>query len=67
GHFWDGSTSGTRIDYVLVTPEWDVLDARIAHPHPGGRLASDHWPVVADLRLDGCGNVAGPIRADERS
>ncbi|MFA4965436.1 MAG: endonuclease/exonuclease/phosphatase family protein, partial [Thermoleophilia bacterium] len=52
-HHWDGATAGTRIDYVLVTAPWEVLGARIAHPRPGGRLPSDHWPVVADLRLPG--------------
>lgn len=51
-HGWDGSTAGTRIDYVLVTPEWEVLSAAIDHARPGGRLPSDHWPVVATLRLD---------------
>ncbi len=50
-HHWDGATAGTRIDYVLFTPEWEVLDATIAHDAPGGRLPSDHWPVVATLRL----------------
>jgi len=50
-HHWDGSTAGTRIDHVLVSPHWDVIDARIDHSRPGGRLPSDHWPVVAELRL----------------
>jgi endonuclease/exonuclease/phosphatase family metal-dependent hydrolase len=50
-HHWDGATEGTRIDYVFTTPEWDVLAARIVHERPGGRLPSDHWPVVAALRL----------------
>lgn len=50
-HAWDGSTDGTRIDFVLTGPEWDVLGARIDHSRPGGRLPSDHWPVVADVAL----------------
>jgi endonuclease/exonuclease/phosphatase family metal-dependent hydrolase len=53
-HHWDGATDGTRIDYVLVSPEWEVLHAEIAHQlPPEGRsgLPSDHWPVVATLRL----------------
>ncbi len=50
-HPWDGSTDGTRIDYVLVDDGWDVLDARIDHARPGGRLPSDHWPVVAEVAL----------------
>jgi endonuclease/exonuclease/phosphatase family metal-dependent hydrolase len=55
-HHWDGATDGTRIDYVLVSPEWEVLHAEIAHQLPReGRsvLPSDHWPVVATLRLAG--------------
>ncbi len=50
-HPWDGSTDGTRIDYVLAGPGWEVLGARIDHARPGGRLPSDHWPVVADVAL----------------
>ena len=50
-HRWDGSTDGTRIDYVLAGERWGVLGARIDHARPGGRLPSDHWPVVADVVL----------------
>ena len=50
-HAWDGSTDGTRIDHVLADPHWEVLDAWIDHTRPGGRLPSDHWPVVADVAL----------------
>jgi len=52
-HAWDGSTDGTRIDHVLVDAHWDVLDARIDRARPGGRLPSDHWPVVAEVVLRG--------------
>ena len=55
-HGWDGATDGTRIDYVLVSPEWEILHAEIAHPLPQesrSGLPSDHWPVVATLRLEG--------------
>lgn len=45
-------TDSNRIDYVLADP--DVAVDRYAvlawHGH-GGRVASDHWPVVADLKL----------------
>jgi endonuclease/exonuclease/phosphatase family metal-dependent hydrolase len=50
-HAWDGATDGTRIDFVLTDGAWDVLGARIDHTRPGGRLSSDHWPVVADVAL----------------
>ena len=50
-HRWDGSTDGTRIDYVFADDRWDVAGARIDHTRPGGRLPSDHWPVVAEVVL----------------
>ncbi len=50
-HDWDGSTDGTRIDFILVSDAWCVEAAAIRHDRPGGRLPSDHWPVVANLRL----------------
>lgn len=55
-HHWDGATDGTRIDYVLVSPEWEVLHAEISGllPQEGrSNLPSDHWPVVATLRRRG--------------
>jgi len=50
-----GGFSGTgrrrRIDYVFVTREWEVGEAAVAAERRHGRLASDHRPVVATLRL----------------
>jgi endonuclease/exonuclease/phosphatase family metal-dependent hydrolase len=51
GHEWTGKTDGRRIDHILVSPQFEVLDASIVRAKPGGRLPSDHWPVVARLRL----------------
>ncbi len=48
-HAWDGSTDGTRVDFVLANEAWDVLGGHIDHTRPGGRLPSDHWPVLADV------------------
>jgi endonuclease/exonuclease/phosphatase family metal-dependent hydrolase len=50
-HDFTGRTDGQRIDHILVSEEVEVLAAEVAHPRPGGRLPSDHWPVVADLVL----------------
>lgn len=50
-HHWDGATDGTRIDHVLVSAHWEVLDARVVQAAPAGGLPSDHWPVAATLRL----------------
>jgi endonuclease/exonuclease/phosphatase family metal-dependent hydrolase len=50
-HGFTGATDRRRIDHVLVSAEIEVAASSIAHPRPGGRLPSDHWPVVADLVL----------------
>lgn len=66
-HAWDGTADGTRIDHVLADGAWQVLAARIDRARPGGRLPSDHWPVVADVALRGqperAGSRADPARA----
>ena len=66
-HAWDGTADGTRIDHVLVDGAWQVLAARIDRTRPGGRLPSDHWPVVADVAVRGqperAGSRADPARA----
>jgi endonuclease/exonuclease/phosphatase family metal-dependent hydrolase len=38
-----------RIDHILIK-QLDVVEAAVSHHRPGGRLPSDHWPVVATLR-----------------
>ena len=50
-HRFTGATDGRRIDHVLVSDDIEVVSAWIAHGTGSGRLPSDHWPVVADLRL----------------
>lgn len=39
---------GRRLDHLLVSPEWEVFAARVV---TSAGIASDHYPVVADLRL----------------
>jgi hypothetical protein len=34
-----------------VTEHWDVVAARIVNDITARPLPSDHWPIVADLRL----------------
>lgn len=38
------------IDHIFVTPEFAVESYAVITQHWGGRLPSDHYPVVADLR-----------------
>lgn len=39
---------GRRLDHVLVSHHWEVVSAEVAHR---AGTASDHYPVVAELRL----------------
>ena len=48
-HGFTGATDRRRIDYILVGAGMRVTSAQIVHTRPGGRLPSDHWPVVARL------------------
>lgn len=44
-----GDRSGDKIDAILVSPAWAVLNSAIDHRGEGGRYPSDHFPVVASL------------------
>jgi endonuclease/exonuclease/phosphatase family metal-dependent hydrolase len=44
-------TDGPKIDYVLVQPGAEVLDAAIVRWNREGRTPSDHFPVSARVRL----------------
>lgn len=49
-HRFSGRTDGPRIDHIVVSRHWQVVDAAVVVDRAGGRLPSDHWPVVARLR-----------------
>ena len=42
---------GSRIDWILCSPDLKVVDADIDHRKPGGRYPSDHYPVRARIDL----------------
>ena len=46
-----GATGGEKIDYVLVPPGTEVLAADIVRTSRNERYPSDHFPVVARVRL----------------
>jgi endonuclease/exonuclease/phosphatase family metal-dependent hydrolase len=48
--FTVGRVDGEKIDYVLVGPGVDVMDATIVRTEKGGRYPSDHFPVTARIR-----------------
>jgi endonuclease/exonuclease/phosphatase family metal-dependent hydrolase len=50
-HAWKGKKTGEKIDYVFVDGTILTLNAEIVYSSPAGPLVSDHFPVVADLRL----------------
>lgn len=43
--------NGPKIDAVLVSPQWQVEDAKIIRTRDGELFPSDHWPVTATVRL----------------
>lgn len=46
-----GQTTGDKIDFVCVEPGTEVLDAAIVRTSRDGRYPSDHFPVIARIRL----------------
>ncbi len=50
-HDFTGAVDNDRIDHILVTQGWNVIDAEVSNYRPDGRLPSDHWPVAATLEL----------------
>ena len=51
GAGWGGERKGSRIDWILHSSTWKTLSARIDVTHDDERYPSDHFPVVAVLRL----------------
>jgi endonuclease/exonuclease/phosphatase family metal-dependent hydrolase len=49
---FDGTTTGEKIDAVLVSGEWEVTEAQIVRTAEGGRYPSDHFPVVATVAFN---------------
>lgn len=49
-HGFGGAIRGQKIDYVYTQTK-DVLGARIDHYNVDGRYPSDHYPVVATVKL----------------
>jgi endonuclease/exonuclease/phosphatase family metal-dependent hydrolase len=49
--FKTGQTRGEKIDYIFVEPGAEVTRAEILRTSRDGRYPSDHFPVVATVRL----------------
>jgi endonuclease/exonuclease/phosphatase family metal-dependent hydrolase len=50
-HHFTGTNIGPRVDYILVGSAVDVIDCRILRDRPAGIHPSDHFPVLARLRI----------------
>jgi len=50
-HGFRGGTSGPHIDHIRLSSNLQALDARIDARNRNGRYPSDHFPVVAKIRL----------------
>ena len=48
---WQDVTLGDKIDYVFTFGDWTVLDSEIVRDKPFDKFVSDHYPVIASLRL----------------
>jgi endonuclease/exonuclease/phosphatase family metal-dependent hydrolase len=46
---------GEMIDHILVTKEWEAVSVEIDRTNHEGRAPSDHFPVIAVLRLRSAG------------
>ncbi len=52
-HDFTGDTKGSRIDFILHSPEFTAAEASIDHHHStAGRYPSDHFPVVSVIRFE---------------
>ena len=51
-HGFTGTADGSQIDHIFLSRHWAVEDCAIVRENYG-RLASDHWPVRATMRLTG--------------
>lgn len=48
-------TSNDQIDHIFVTGEWTVASRLVDwyYKTPGNIVPSDHWPVIAQMKIDG--------------
>ncbi len=49
-HHYTELSGSRKIDYIMCDRRWDVSAADIIREPAAGRLPSDHFPVVAELR-----------------
>jgi endonuclease/exonuclease/phosphatase family metal-dependent hydrolase len=50
-HDFSGRTTGPRIDWIVVSREFQSVESSIVHASRNGKYPSDHFPVTAVLKL----------------
>jgi len=50
---FNGTVAGRRIDYILCSRAWEPIRSAIVRTSYDGLWPSDHYPIVATLRLAG--------------
>jgi len=51
-HGFTGVPTKGRIDWILATSEFRILDVSVVRDHKAGRYPSDHFPLLVDLQLE---------------
>lgn len=51
-HAFRGQANSDKIDAILISEHWRVLDVDIVTANQDGRFPSDHFPVTATLELN---------------
>ena len=52
-HGFNGIPQHARMDWILVSPHFEVIDARIIRDEYNGTYPSDHYPYMADIKMVG--------------
>ena len=48
-HYFDGRPRGSRIDWILTTPPFRVVQAAMVTDHEGDQYPSDHFPYEVEV------------------
>lgn len=62
-HSFRGSISGPKIDHIPICDGAQALDVKIDRRNMNGRYPSDHFPVIAKIRLLGSPKESTPVVA----
>ena len=60
-HNFSGRRDGNRIDWILATPQFQVVNANIDRSRGAGGYPSDHFPVTATLRAIPSAPAPAPV------